>query len=85
MTKPNIVIIMTDQQRADVSVREGFPLDTTPFLDSLAVEVMWFNVFYTTMPACLPARVSMLTGRYPSATRARTNHNKDDAFFEADL
>ena len=85
MTKPNIVIIMTDQQRADVSVREGFPLDTTPFLDSLAAEGIWFNRAYTTMPACLPARVSMLTGRYPSATRARTNHNKDDAFFEADL
>ena len=30
MQKPNIVIIMTDQQRADTSVREGFPLDTTP-------------------------------------------------------
>ena len=35
--KPNIVIIMTDQQRADVCKREGFPLDTTPFLDNLAL------------------------------------------------
>ena len=38
MTTPNIVIIMTDQQRADLSKREGFPLDTTPFLDTLATE-----------------------------------------------
>ena len=84
-TKPNVVVIMTDQQRADVSRREGFQLDTTPFLDSLATRGTWFDRAYTTMPACLPARVSMLTGRYPSATRARTNHNGEDAFFETDL
>lgn len=34
--KPNIVLIMTDQHRADVSAREGLALDTTPFLDGLA-------------------------------------------------
>lgn len=84
-TKPNVVVIMTDQQRADVSRREGFQLDTTPFLDSLATSGTWFDRAYTTMPACLPARVSMLTGRYPSATHARTNHNREDAFFETDL
>ena len=32
---PNIVLIMTDQQRADFSQAEGFPFDTTPFLDAL--------------------------------------------------
>ena len=83
--KPNFVVIMTDQQRADVSKREDFPLDTTPFLDSLAIQGTWFDRAYTTMPVCLPARVSMLTGRYPSATHARTNHNGGDAFFETDL
>ena len=36
MPKPNIVLIMTDQQRADVCARERFPLDTTPCLDHLA-------------------------------------------------
>jgi arylsulfatase A-like enzyme len=84
-SRPNIVLIMTDQQRADVSRREGFPLDTTPFLDSLAVQGTWFNRAYTPMPACLPARVSLLTGRYPSATHARTNHNVQDAFYDRDL
>ena len=83
--KPNIVVIMTDQQIADVSRREGFCLDTTPFLDSLAKKGTWFDRAYTTMPACLPARVSMLTGRYPSATHARTNHNGNDAFYQSDL
>ena len=83
--RPNIVIIMSDQQRADVSAREGFALDTTPFLDNLATEGVWFNRAYTSMPACLPARVSMLTGRYPNASRARTNHNEEDASYERDL
>lgn len=83
--KPNIVIIMTDQQRADICKREGFELDTTPFLDGLARQGTWFNRAYTSMPACSPARVSMLTGRYPNATRVRTNHNNPDATFQTDL
>jgi arylsulfatase A-like enzyme len=85
ITKPNIIIIMTDQQRADVCSREGFAIDTTPFLDSLARRGVWFNRAYTSAPVCAPARVSMLTGRYPSATRVRTNHNIEDATYERDL
>jgi arylsulfatase A-like enzyme len=83
--KPNVVIIMTDQQRADLSRREGFGLDTTPFLDALAGQGAWFNRAYTSMPLCAPARVSMLTGRYPSAHRVRTNHNIEDAYYTEDL
>lgn len=81
----NIVIIMTDQQRADLCAREGYPLDTTPFIDSLARKGAWFTRAYTSMPACAPARVSMFTGRYPSATRVRTNHNIQDACYSQDL
>ncbi len=76
---PNVILIMTDQQRADLCAREGYSLDTTPFLDSLAKQGAWFDRAYTTTPLCGPARVSLLTGRYPSATRCRTNHNLDDA------
>ena len=83
--KPNIVIIMTDQQRADICKREGFALDTTPFLDSLARQGTWFNRAYTSMPVCAPARTSMMTGRFPNATRVRTNHNVPDATFQTDL
>ena len=85
MPQPNIVVVMTDQQRADVSAREGYPLDTTPFLDALARGGVWFRRAYTTNPTCAPARVSMLTGRYPSATRVRTNHNLADATYTGDL
>ncbi len=45
--KPNIVVIMTDQQRADLCGREGFPLEVTPFVDRLAQENVWFNKAYT--------------------------------------
>ena len=82
---PNIVIIMTDQHRADVCRREGFALDTTPFMDALAARGAWFNRAYTCSPTCGPARVSMLTGRFPSATRVRTNHNVPDATYTRDI
>ena len=85
MPKPNIVIIMTDQQRADVCAREGFSLDTTPFLDKLACEGVWFNRAYTSAPLCAPARVSMLTGRFPSASRVRENRGTAYATYEQDL
>lgn len=83
--KPNIVIIMTDQQRADLCGREGFPLAVTPYVDQLAQENVWFNKAYTVAPASSPARCSMFTGRFPSATHVRTNHNIPDIFFEQDL
>ena len=83
--KPNIVVIMTDQQRADLCGREGFPLEVTPFVDRLAQENVWFNKAYTVMPASSPARCSMFTGRFPSATHVRTNHNIPDISYQQDL
>lgn len=41
--KPNIIIIMVDQLRADLMKREGYPLNTMPFADSLARCGTWFN------------------------------------------
>jgi arylsulfatase A-like enzyme len=83
--RPNIVIIMTDQQRADLSRREGYPLDVTPFLDALARTGVDFRRAYTSSPICVPARVSLFTGRYPGATRVRTNHNIEDVTYSRDL
>lgn len=76
---------MTDQQRADCSAREGFPLDTTPFQDALARQGTWFDRAYTAVPVCGPSRVSMLTGRYPSAHRVRENRGLGYATYEKDL
>ena len=53
--KPNIVLIMTDQQRADFFASEGFALDTLPFVDELGQQGTRFCHAYTPMPACAPA------------------------------
>jgi len=71
--RPNIVLIMTDQQRADFSAADGYPLDPTPFIDRLGAHGARFRHAYTPMPTCGPARTSLLTGRYPKATRVREN------------
>ncbi|WP_165452637.1 sulfatase [Paenibacillus thalictri] len=83
--KPNIIVVMTDQQRADVSAREGFPIDTTPFMDSLARSGVWFDKAYTTSPICVAARCSMLTGRYPGAHRVRENGSVQHISYTHDL
>ncbi len=84
-SRPNIVLIMTDQQRADFSRAEGFALDTTPFIDRLATMGVRFERAYTPMPVCGPARCSMLTGRFPRATHVRENGGLRHAFYNADL
>jgi arylsulfatase A-like enzyme len=82
---PNIVLILTDQLRADACKREGFALNTTPFLDNLAETGVWFNRAYCASPACVPSRTSMMTGRFPSATHVRSNMNVKDAYYQTDL
>lgn len=82
---PNVVLVTTDQQRADVSAREAFPLDTTPFLDGLAERGAWFDRAYAASPVCAPSRVSALTGRFPSATGVRSNDAAAAARFDRDL
>lgn len=84
-SRPNVVLILTDQFRADACKREGFALDTTPFLDQLAANGVWFNRAYCASPACVPSRTSMLTGRFPSATHVRSNMNLKDAYYQTDL
>lgn len=82
---PNIVLIMVDQQRADFSQAEGFALDTTPFIDALGARGVRFGRAYTPMPVCAPARCSLLTGRFPKATRVRENSGVGNIFATADL
>lgn len=83
--KPNIVIVMTDQQRADLRKGCGYALDTMPFLDQWAQGGVDFARGYTPNPTCMPARVSMFTGRYSQSHRVRTNHNAKDALYIGDL
>src|SRR5690348_15947743 len=70
-TKPNIIFIVSDQHRAGLTKREGYPLDTSPTLDRLAESGVGFDRAYCTYPVCVPSRTTMLTGRWPEATRVR--------------
>ena len=83
--KPNILIVMTDQQRVGLTRRSGFPLNTMPALDRLAARGAPCDGAYTTAPLCGPARVSMLTGRWPHAHRVRQNAATGEARFERDI
>ncbi|MBI3280664.1 MAG: sulfatase-like hydrolase/transferase [Acidobacteria bacterium] len=65
--------------------RGGFPLDTMPALDRLAERGVAFDRAYTTAPLCVPARVSLLTGRWPHAHRVRQNSASKAAYFDKDL
>lgn len=64
--KPNILFILTDQQRKDTlgAYDETMPC-FTPNLDALAKESTVFENAYTTCPICTPARSSLQTGLYP--------------------
>ncbi|MGH7940825.1 MAG: sulfatase family protein [Limisphaerales bacterium] len=84
--KPNIILIQCDQFRADVCRREGFSLDTTPFLDWLARSGAWFNRAYAASPSCVPSRTALWTGRWPTATGIKSNANlKDSPDFKTGL
>lgn len=71
--RPNVVLLMTDQQRADFVAAEGCALDTMPFTDGLAAGGVRFRRAYTSAPLCVPARTSLLTGRFPKVTQVRQN------------
>ena len=64
MNKPNILFVMTDQQRWDAMGCAGDWV-RTPALDRIAAEGVRFTQCVTTTPICIPARVTLATGRYP--------------------
>lgn len=62
LDKPNILLLMTDQQRFDTIRAGGFEHMHTPNLDRLVKEGCLFTHAYTPNPICLPARHNVLTG-----------------------
>lgn len=65
--QPNIVYIFTDQQSAIAMSCAGTGDLHTPHMDRLAAEGVRFENAYCAFPLCVPSRVSMLSGRMPSA------------------
>jgi len=62
---PNIVFIITDQQRYDTIGAAGFSYMQTPNLDRLAREGVLFTHMFVNSPSCTPSRASLFSGLYP--------------------
>lgn len=60
--RPNILLIVTDQQRGDALGVAGHPVLQTPFLDEIAANGVRFTNAYSACPVCVPARRTMMTG-----------------------
>ena len=67
-TRPNIIFIITDQQRYDTIAGLGFDFVKTPHLDRLIQEGVAFSDCHVTAASCAPARASLFKGYYPHTT-----------------
>ncbi|WP_422083586.1 sulfatase [Ulvibacterium sp.] len=63
--RPNVLILFTDQWRAQATGYAGDPNVRTPYLDSLASVSVNFKNAVSGMPVCSPFRASLLTGQRP--------------------
>ena len=71
--RPNIILIMTDQQRYDSIAALGFPYVETPNLDRLVKEGTTFTNCHITAASCVPCRASLFNGYYPHTTGVLAN------------
>lgn len=66
--RPNVILILADDMGiGDLSMNNG-GINSTPNLDQLAKESVWFEKGYSASAVCAPARAALLTGRYPHRT-----------------
>jgi choline-sulfatase len=75
VSKPNIVLIVSDQHRGDWLGASGNRLVTTPNLDRLAAEGVNFTQAYCASPLCVPSRMSLMSGREPHRTDVYGNED----------
>ena len=72
--RPNIIIIMTDDQGyGDLGIYNNLDI-MTPNIDQFAKNSIKFNNFYVS-PVCAPTRSSLMTGRYSLRTGVRDTYN----------
>src|ERR1700739_4484377 len=71
--RPNFVLFITDQHRADYLGCYGHPVLKTPHIDSIAARGTRFTRFYVATPVCMPNRATLMTGRMPSVHGVRSN------------
>lgn len=76
--RPNILFIMTDQQRHDCFGAGGNRIIRTPALDRLAADGANFFHAVVQSPVCVPSRACFFTGRYAHSHRNRVNYTELD-------
>ena len=71
--RPNIIFVITDQQRFDTIAAGGASWMHTPVLDRMAREGVLFSRMYCTSPSCAPSRASLFSGTYPHTNGVMRN------------
>ena len=74
--RPNIIFIITDQQRYDTICSLGYSHMDTPHLDRLVSEGATFSQCHVTAASCAPARASLFKGYYPHTTGILKNADR---------
>lgn len=62
--RPNLLVIVTDDQRGDTLGCAGHPFLQTPSIDGLAADGVRFENAFVTTPICAASRASLLTGTW---------------------
>jgi arylsulfatase A-like enzyme len=80
-SRPNIVLVLSDQQRSDSLASYGNRFTVTPGTDAMAAAGKSFDAAFTPWPVCTPARGTMWTGVYPHQHKLIDNlYGVDNAF-----
>ena len=74
ITKPNVILIMTDDQGYGDLACHGNQYIETPNLDKLHAESIRLTNFHVN-PFCAPTRAALMTGRFSDLTHVRTTIN----------
>lgn len=74
--RPNVLLIITDQQFADAMSCVDPKWIDTPGMDAIAEKGVRFTNAYVNFPTCMPQRYTMMTGRLPLTRRQADPNNK---------
>lgn len=73
LTRPNVIVFFTDQQRWDTSSLHGSPLELMPNFERIARRGKHLASHFTCQPVCGPARSCLQTGQYATETGCYRN------------
>jgi arylsulfatase A-like enzyme len=83
--KPNLLLIIADQWRAQATGFEGKEPVKTPNLDKFSKESLILGQMISNYPVCSPARAMLMTGQYPIKNHVYSNVNSSSAPFNIEL